>query len=60
VSKFILGLLTGAVASVVLAASAASVTGVSGRLMGWAVVRDGTEICSDPKAWATLKEIECD
>ena len=47
---FILGVLLGYATSVV----------ASGYLIGWTVEQNGTEICSDPYVWPSLRIIECD
>jgi hypothetical protein len=42
-----------------VAAFAAGVFG-DGALLGWTVLKDGEEVCSDPNVNVASKEIECD
>lgn len=53
---FLVGLLTGATASVL----AAQLVGGTGYLMGWSVTVNGEEVCDDPYVWPGTREIECD
>lgn len=53
---FIAGLFVGLAATT----QAASVLGDNGYLLGWTVVRNGEEICSQPFVWKVTREIECD
>lgn len=53
--KFMVGLLSGFAFGVITATAMAD-----GYMIGWTVTLDGTEICSDPFIWSSIKEIECD
>ena len=58
-SRYIAGVVTGIIIGTAAGAFAATVAG-DGYLMGWSVMKDGEEICSDPFVWRRLKEVECD
>lgn len=56
--KFLFGVIVGfALASSL--AYAAIIMGSDGYLMGWSIMVDGEEICSDPFIWTSIQEIEC-
>lgn len=57
--KFLFGFVAGILVGGSVATYAAGVYG-SGWLMGWTVMKDGEEVCSDPFAYPGTKEIECD
>ena len=58
-TRFLCGLVTGAVLGIALSASAAGVFG-DGYLTGWTVTHDGEEVCTDPSVSRATREIECD
>jgi hypothetical protein len=58
-AKFIAGVMLGLILGMSATAWAAGVFG-SGTLSGWSVTKDGEEVCSDPSADTSSKEIECD
>lgn len=57
--NFITGLIAGLALGTVAPVAAATLVGSSGYLFGWTVTKDGTEICSVPYVWNTLREIDC-
>jgi hypothetical protein len=57
--RFILGVIVGLFLGAAASAYAAGIYG-SGTLLGWSVVKDGEEVCSDPEVDTAAKEIECD
>jgi len=54
-----LGLVAGIVLSASVSAMAAGVFG-NGYMMGWTVMVNGEEVCSDPFVYPASREIECD
>ena len=58
--RFLSGLAVGLVVGSAGVALAATIVGSSGYLFGWAVKKDGDEICSSPHVWTATREIECD
>lgn len=58
--RFLLGVFVGLAIGVTATASAAVIAGDSGYVLGWSVMKDGSEICSDPFVWTVTREIECD
>jgi hypothetical protein len=58
--RFALGLLVGLALGVAATAHAAIIAGDSGYLLGWSILKDGEDNCSDPFVWTATREIECD
>lgn len=58
--QFFVGLIMGLGIGVAATASAASMVGDNGWLMGWDVSVNGETVCSEPYIWVTTREIECD
>ncbi len=58
--QFVLGMLVGLSIGAATAATAATLVGDTGYLMGWDVVINGDTVCSDPYVWSATREIECD
>jgi hypothetical protein len=59
-TKMISMLMTGFVLGITVSSYAAVVAGSDGYLLGWTVMHDGEEVCTDPWVWKITKEIECD
>ena len=57
--NFAAGIVLGVLLGSSVTALAAGVFG-SGLLVGWTVVKDGEEVCSDPTVDTGSQEIECD
>ncbi len=58
--NFIIGMIFGICLGVAFTAYAAKLVGDNGHLMGWDVTVGGEVVCSDPYAWTSTREIECD
>lgn len=58
--RFVLGFVCGALVAATIGAFAARVVGENGRLQGWTITIDGEEVCSDPTARISQRDIECD
>jgi len=57
--RFALGLIVGLTIGITSSAIAAQIVGDTGYLMEWDITKEGETICSDPYAWPSIREIEC-
>ena len=57
---FLVGVVLGFSIGAAVTASAATLVGGDGYLLGWDVEVKGNTVCSDPFIWSSTKEIECD